>query len=317
MPIPILGQPMKRAIRETAGHRAAAARASAVSERIVRAADSIAPKVGQGARVGLSGADVFVRSARTPAENATRRGSDRLSEAFLARLDSHVDPLGRFSDPAVREARQRFYSEIYGNPGLQEHADRLFTGWVSGGDGQSTIRKAFVSLGENGGRPRSSTEELLQNLLETRRERWTRLASRFGEQAPDTFHLFRGVRGEYALEELVSALEQPGRKAVTLSNHTVASWTTDVRQARRFADAPAASLIYEADIPIQKTLADKWVDGSAFVTWCADQDEVVVAARNLDVSLERFEATFRGKTYTAAQRDELVRDWRAVHPATR
>ena len=317
MPIPLLGQSMKRALRETAGQKAAAARVSAVSERVSRAVDFVTSKVGPGARAGLPGADVFVRSAPRPVEMGTRRGSSRLSEAFLTRLDGHVDPLGRFSDPAVQQARQRFYGEIYGNPGLQERADHLFTGWVSGGDGQSTIRKAFVSLGENGGRPRSSTEEVLQTLLETRRERWTRLAGRFGEQSPDTFHLFRGVRGDYALEELVSALEQPGRKAVTLSNHTVASWTTDVRQARRFADAPAASLIYEADIPIEKTLADKWVDGSAFVTWCADQDEVVVAARNLDVSLERFEATFRGKTYTAAQRDELVRDWRAVHPPSR
>lgn len=252
------------------------------------------------------------RLALSPVAKGLTPGT--LSHDLIRRLNARIEPLGSFSAPGAREAREAFYRSLYGDAGLQTRAQGLLDRWVTGGRDQQQIREAFTELVARGGRAGNPTEETVRDLLVTRKQRWERLAARFDAPAPESFHLYRGVRGEYALEELVQALEQPGRKTLTLSNHTVASWSTDRDQARRFADAPAASLIYEADVPIERTLADKWVDGAGLLVWCPEQDEVLVAARNLEIPLDRFEATFRGKTYRAADRAALVADWRAAHP---
>ncbi|MEB3197571.1 MAG: hypothetical protein VKP62_10255 [Candidatus Sericytochromatia bacterium] len=267
------------------------------------------------------GRDVFNRSpeaSRALSVMAGRRAQAApvtlLGAGFIQQLDRVVNPLGHYSEPGMKQAREAFYDQLYRQPDLQAQAHTMLKKWVTGGNDQNVVRDAFMALAEAQGRAATPEQTLVRDLLATRQERWERLAQRFGETAPTHFHLYRGVRGEYAIEEIVAALETPGRKTVTLSHHTVASWTTDVRQARRFADSPAASVIYEADIPMHQTLADKWVDGSGFLMWCAEQQEVMVAARELQVPLDRFEVTFRGKTYGPAQRDDLVRAWRAAHP---
>lgn len=255
------------------------------------------------------------------------QGAERLAESIgltqapsgfsrdlIQRMNARIDPLGRYSVPGTKEARTAFYGALYGDAELQDRANRLLKKWVTGGNDQLAVREAFSGLLDHGGQARTPTEQVVRDLLATRKTRWERLAGQFDARVPETFHLYRGVRGDYAIEELVQALEQPGRRSIALSHHTVASWTTDPAQARRFADSPAASLIYEADIPFEKTLADKWVDGSGFLLWCPEQNEIMVAARNLEIPLDRFEATFRGKTYRAEDRAALVADWRAAHP---
>ena len=280
--------------------RAAAERVA--TGRIVRAAASD--------RLQLSAGAVSRRiEAVAPALKPTT-----LTAEVIGRMNARIDPLGTSSVPGTKEARQAFYGELYRNETLQEKAHDGLKKWVMGGRDQQQIRDAFLGLLDRQGQASNPTEEVVRDLMATRKTRWERLAGQFGTEVPESFHLFRGVRGNYALEELVQALETPGRRTLTLSNHTVASWSTEVSQAKRFADAPAASVIYEADIPFHRTLADKWVDGSGFLMWCPDQNEVVVAARNLEIPLDRFEATFRGRTYRAADREALVAEWRKVNP---
>mgnify|MGYP003349622067 CR=1 FL=1 len=64
-----------------------------------------------------------------------------------------------------------------------------------------------------------------------------------------------------AVAEVAEAWSQ-NRPGLTLGFHSVNSWSTDPAVARNlFATGGKFGVVYHADVPFQKTLADKWLDG--------------------------------------------------------
>lgn len=244
------------------------------------------------------------------------RGAGRLLDAAdLTRLENRLAPLSGLRSGRVAARRDAFHRALYRSDDLKTRSGTMLQEWVMGGKSQMTIRNAYERLLDARGQLKPGTAEAsIGELLATRKSRWERLARRTGIETPDTFRLHRGVRGVGPVEDVVRALETPGKDSLRLNHHTVASWSTDPDVARKFAAGTEPSVVYRADIPMEKTLADKWVDGGALLTFGADDDEVLVAARNIEIPLGRFEVNFGGRTYTAADRHSLVRDWRAVHP---
>lgn len=244
-----------------------------------------------------------------------RKAVRLLDAADLTRLEGRLTPLSGLSSGKVAMKREAFHRSLYRSDDLQARSGKMLQEWVLGGQGQMTIRNAYERLLDARGVVRPGTAEAsVGELLATRRTRWERLARRTGIETPDVFRLHRGVRGVGPVEDVIRALETPGQQSLKIRHHTVASWSTDPDVARKFARGTEPSVVYRADIPMEKTLADKWVDGSYLLSLGADDDEVLVAARNIEIPLGRFEVHFGGRTYTAADRHALVRDWRAQYP---
>jgi hypothetical protein len=239
-----------------------------------------------------------------------------LDASDLNRLEVRVTPLSGLTSGKVAIRREAFYKALYRSDDLQVRSGKMLQEWVWGGhQGLKPIRNAYERLLEARGVVKPGTAEAsVGELLATRRTRWERLARKTGIEAPEVFRLHRGVRGVGPIEDVVRALETPGQQTLRINHHTVASWSTDPDVARKFAQSNGPSVVYRADIPMEKTLADKWVDGGSLLTAGGADDEVLVAARNIEIPLGRFEVHFGGRTYTAADRHALVRDWRALYP---
>jgi hypothetical protein len=75
-------------------------------------------------------------------------------------------------------------------------------------------------------------------------------------------------------------------------------------------------VVYEADVPFDHTIMDKWSDGHALANLYSPQDEVVVAAPHdtLQVPEATATVTYKGKTYTYADRQALIQAWNEDHP---
>jgi hypothetical protein len=238
-----------------------------------------------------------------------------LDQAAVRGLDAQLAPLAELT-PAAKQALTAFHAPVYADPAAQARAGKALGGWVFGGQGKVDMIQAFKKVGVEGRAPASELEQAVAELAGTRKARWERLAAQTGVAAPEAFHLYRGVNGDYAVEAVVRAWADPSAKAMTVPTHELASWSLDRGIAEAFGDSRTASVIYEADVPFAKTLADKWVDGGPFVRLGLEQQEVVVAGAKDAVALPvaRAKVVFRGKTYTYADREALVDAWRRAFP---
>lgn len=279
--------------------------------RILHGAGQVLDDAARAARAAGSVADDAARVAAGLADDAARaaKGPRILSQDALQKLNASVEPL---ADMMADEAREQAFKALYQDADLQHAASEAITQWVMGGKDQVPIREAFAALKQGGDHP---MRETVEQLLETRKARWDRLAAQQGLERPTHFRLFRGVQSEHAMEELVQAWETPGRKGLQLQHHSVNSWSTNPSVAKDlFASGGDTAVVYQADIPFGRTLADKWADGAGFLKWTPEQDEVIVATKGLTVPAEQVRAVFQGKTYGFEDREALIAAWRATHP---
>ena len=249
--------------------------------------------------------DALVLSARP----AAKPGARILGEAQRVRLNRGVEPLTRFD---AQSARTRAARALYQDGSFFERAQAELQRWIFGGKDQLPLREAFENFGR--GINQTATDDTFRTLLKTRQARWQRLARRHGLDAPTHFQLHRGVNSNRAAEEVARVWEQSGKRGLSLKHHSVNSWSLDKQVAERFANGSEAAVVYRANIPMKRTLADKWVDGGAFLQWAPDQDEVIVMGKQLAVPAREIRVTFQGKTYGYEDRQAFLKAWRAVHP---
>lgn len=282
----------------------------------------LAQRVGQGvaarsatfekAAVRSLGHDGLTLSA---AARNTLRAATVLDESKLANLDAHLNTLTDLS-PRGQQLRADFHRPIYADVDLQGRATETLHRWVLGGKDKLAVQEAFTNVAFAGKSPNNDMERTLLELVATRRDRWQRLSAREAVPMPDQFKLYRGVRGDYAVDEVLRGWLNDGTSAVSISHHELTSWSTNRQTAETFMSGTPAAVLYEADIPFEQTLADKWVDGGSFVAWCPDQNEVVVSAARdtLSVPKERIQVTYQDRTYSYAERHDLLRAWNANAP---
>jgi hypothetical protein len=283
---------------------------AAAADDVARATRGVVGAAGDAA-VAAAAPGKAAKGASNLADEAARlAGRPRiLGQEAIDRLNKGVEPL---ADLMAGAARDKAFVALYRDPELQKLASEAVTQWVMGGKDQVPLREAFAAATKGGDHP---LRETVEQLLETREARWDRLAARHGIERPTHFRLFRGVSSEHAMEELVQAWETPGRKGLQLQHHSVNSWSTNPSVANDlFAKGGEVGVVYEADVPFRRTLADKWADGAGFLQWTPDQDEVIVATEGLTVPATRVRATFQGKTYGFEDREALIAAWRATHP---
>lgn len=238
-----------------------------------------------------------------------------LDLATMRAADAPIQEFGKLNQEA-RDALQAYYSEIYQDADLNTRAKELIKGWTSGGKGKEELRQAFVNVVLDGKDPATPMEHTLADMAVTRRMRLDRVAAKLGIQTPDSFHLYRGVRGDYAVEPLVKAWADESTPDMVIPHKEVASWSLNRETAEYFASGKEPSVIYEADVPFNRTLIDKWADGHSLANMYSPQDEVVVAATHdtLKVPKATASVTYQGKTYTYADRQALIQAWHEDHP---
>jgi hypothetical protein len=205
---------------------------------------------------------------------------------------------------------------LYADQDLYTRAHALVNGWVAGGKDQIPLRKAYTRVVVEGQAPASPLEQTLVDMLATRKDRWARYAQRQGLAMPDAFKLYRGVDGEYAVKAVLDGWMDPAAKTMEVPLYDLTSWSMQYETADKFALQTAANVIYQAEIPFSDTVADKYVDGGAFIRWCFDQDEVVVGKPRggLHIPLQDATVEYKGKQYTYANRQALAEAWKADHP---
>jgi hypothetical protein len=205
---------------------------------------------------------------------------------------------------------------LYNDPELYGRAHKAVGGWVMGGKNKVALRDAYTRVAVQGQVPATPLEQTLVDMLTTRKARWGRLAASEQLPMPGAFKLYRGVDGEYAVKAVLDGWLAPGGTTMDVPLYDLTSWSLRRETADQFALKQAANVIYQAEIPFEQTVADKYVDGGAFIQWCFDQDEVVVGRprQGLRIPVQDATVQYQGKTYTYADRQALAEAWRKDHP---
>lgn len=165
----------------------------------------------------------------------------------------------------------------------------------------------------NGADPQNALEQTIVDIYTSRPERWERLAQKMGlDSVPENFQLFRGVSSEFFVEAVVNAWRDNTSSDMQIPAYELSSWSLTRETAGGFARDPNAAVIFEANVPFERTLADKYVDDGSFISSFSHENEVVVAISEKNtLSTEKNKATvkFQGETYTYAERERLILTW--------
>lgn len=220
-------------------------------------------------------------------------------EAFAERLNRQIyAPL--FEDPALL-AQSRTTANEWANSVSQYQQDQR-TAWEHIAQGLS---------------PQNEREQRVSAIYRSRKARWQRLGKRVGMPVPMAFHLYRGVKGDFMAESVLKAWKDERSDTFRIPLYTLSSWSLSEQTAIEFQAAwgsPDVWIVFEADVPFEKTLMDKWVDGGTFAERYPGQHEVVVATREPDeIVIPDVQATvwLDRKRYTYQDRAAFIQAWEA------
>lgn len=284
---------------------------------------SVLARFGASAVAGKAAAETVARDVATREvlgrDVLKLTASKVLDDKGIAALDRKLDGLVHQADAGkldLKAALAERDQPLYGDQDLYERAHKAVGGWVMGGKQKVALRDAYTRVKLQGNPPATPLEQTLVDLLGTRKARWGRLAAAEQMAVPDAFKLYRGVDGEYAVKAVLDGWLDPAAKTMDVPLYDLTSWSLRRETADQFALQADANVIYQAQVPFEQTVADKYVDGGAFVRWCFDQDEVVVGrvGGGLRIPVQDATVQYKGKTYTYADRQALAEAWKKDHP---
>lgn len=223
--------------------------------------------------------------------------------------------LSKLSEKEYKVQKEEYYRDLFADRDLQGRTEDVVHKWALGGGWLDRLRESYSNVVLSGKPAESEMDKTLVDLLTTRGERWARLSDRLGIKPPSSFHAYRGVTGDYAVSAVIKAWSDDKSKYMNIPNHELSSWSLDRKVAEDFSESGSKtpSVIYEAEIPFSRTLMDKWVDDNSFISSFYGEEEVVVAATKDGIRIPKDQATvsYRGKTYTYENRQELIRAYQA------
>jgi hypothetical protein len=213
----------------------------------------------------------------------------------------------------------KYYRSLYQDDALCEQAQRLVTEWANTTSTtayQAKHREAWewIAAGQS---PRSDLERVIQSIRATRLQRWTRLGKRFGMAPPQAFRLYRGINSTMMIDAAVQAWQDEATTTCALPLRTLSSWSLSEKAAVEFSAAYGGSnekpwAVFEATVPFEQTLLDKWVDGSDFASQFPGQAEVVVSTRQenaLSIDEKAITIYYQQKVYRYADRQAFIQKW--------
>jgi hypothetical protein len=223
--------------------------------------------------------------------------------------------------PVKGSLKEHIYTDIFQDTELRDKTIETFGQWTatySASDTQKQMREAWSNI-MKGQDPSTPMEHTVTDIYTTRKARWERLANTMGlEAVPKEFQLYRGVSSEFFVEAVVKAWRDTSSTDMQIPAHELSSWSLTRNTAEGFGSNPKASVVYEANVPFERTLADKFVDDGTFITTFSRENEVVVALsekNTLTTPKDKATVKFQGKTYTYAERASLIAAWDAAQAA--
>lgn len=223
--------------------------------------------------------------------------------------------------PVKGSLKDHIYTDIFQDNDLRDKTVETFGQWTatfSASTTQSQLRDAWSNI-MKGQEPSTTLEKTVMDIYTTRHARWERLADKMGlDSVPKEFQLYRGVSSEFFVEAVVKAWKDTSSPDMQIPSHELSSWSLTRSTAEGFGGNPNASVVYEANIPFERTLADKYVDDGTFITTFSHENEVVVATsekNTLTTAKDKATVKFMGKTYTYAERNSLIAAWDAAQAA--
>lgn len=155
---------------------------------------------------------------------------------------------------------------------------RLYTQELTRDSVHNPVREQIVAARVRllkGLAPRSPLEESVAWLLDTRRERWTRLSALLGIPIPDYFELFRGNYGLESVKWVLDHWINQEHTDLPVMQHSLASWSLSQPAARRFMRRGPHAVLYQAQVHFDDTFADLLVDDGGFLVPYQNQWEVL------------------------------------------
>lgn len=223
------------------------------------------------------------------------------------------------SNISVEGRLKTFYEGIFGGDDELLKADnKLVDDWTStysNHPNQAAMRKSWEKVLQ-GEAPTSNVDKAVADTVVSRKERWERLSQQTGIPVPESFTVYRGVKGKEFVDSVVKAWSDDTANAVQLRHHTLASWSMDKSVANSFAKSgsSATSVVLETDVPFDMTFTDKWADDGNFIKTFGGENEVIVGTMMPDsmaIPKDKVTVNFDGKTYTYAEKDALISAWNA------
>lgn len=292
---------------------------SALTKLIAKDALVLGQRLGRSAthcqvlsQLSRSGGKV-VPSANVMTEASANALTRKLHTAILGSAD------GSFFKADGFVKTEAFYADLAGNADRAAHVKGFVKQWTAAAaNGSSDQLTSFHRVFIKGELPVSTIDHELVTLKATRALRWERLSAKMNVPVPEAFHLHRGVRGDYAVGEVVAAWKNEAAHEMKVPVHGLSSWSTNRSAAAYFAEGTENAVIYEGKVPFRQTISDKWVDGDLLMSLYGPQDEVVVAATKGAIALSKSASTVRflGKEYTFADRKALIQAWDAYKAPT-
>lgn len=207
------------------------------------------------------------------------------------------------------------YSKTYGNHTVEATGRQVVNSWIRGGHTsifQSDLR-ADVEAIRNGRKfpGRSGIPEAnLRRLIETRRERWERLSAETGIPVPKHFNAYRGVSGDEFLQDVYEAWKAEAG-TMTMRTKSMASWSMDPSNS-----FTKNQVVYNADLPLEETFADQFLDDAGFITTYLSEHEVITmhdGDNAFSVDPRRVVVKVGGRTFTWNDRAEFIAGWEQRH----
>lgn len=219
---------------------------------------------------------------------------------------------------------EEYYQKAFDDPDLMTRTKNMVSDWSYYGLNDSKVhlsQQNAVSDVLSGKTPSGKLEQTMADTIATRKERWQRFSNETGIPVPESFESYRGVRGDYFVENVVDAWADDATTEMAIPHKTMASWTLDKNTAEYFAydyagNHSTSGVILKKDVPIEMTVMDKWVDDGNFISTYDGQHEVVVGTMKPDtmtVPKQDLEVRYKDKVYTYDQREELIKAWKESH----
>lgn len=279
--------------------------------------------------------------AVSPLEATARTGTLELSQPAFRRYNQELDRTicdlskgtilagGMLSGlgierPQLRELlNRRYYAALFQDEALLQKSQQVVSEWANVPSAyQAPLRSAWERIA-TGLPPRDTREQDFAAIYRGRKARWQRLCDRADMPLPSSFRLYRGVKGDFMAETVFKAWKDETSKTFRIPHYTLSSWSLSEQTAYEFRGAwgmPDPWIVFEATVPFEKTLLDKWVDGSTFVDGFPGQHEVVVATREEnELVIPDTQATvwFGERRYAHQDRAAFIKAWESRAVAAR
>lgn len=250
---------------------------------------------------------------------------------YDSRITKRVSYRNTFNDHVINHFKslEPHFLQLYSYHGLTLSAVReMIRGWTilfSSNVYQIEIADSFSNYLLGGKKYNTVIDQTIRAAMRSRKQRWISLATQEGIPIPDGFRVYRGIRDTLPSIPIVKSVLQAWhtKSPVAIPMKRTASFSLKEASAINFATGLAGlgksdsnreaipGIVFDTDVPLEFTLADKLVDGGSFLIPWWDQYEIIAGGPKenyLWSHYARIKIIFKGRVYIHTDLTDLERE---------